>query len=210
MRLPTFEIIGCPGAIAIYKYTMETNLLWKAKEYPSLENCVHTIDATGSETRSVIVGMMENKIFKVEYLIKTNAFWQTKYIEIKSRLADFNQSFSFHSDGKGNWKKNGLTVREWHGCIDVDLPLTPFTNTLPVNRLGLAKGETQQIKVVYLDLLNQQIKPVVQKYTRISKNEYRYENVPNDFEAAIRVDEVGLVISYPGLFERVASTGSPI
>ena len=32
--------------------------------------------------------------------------------------------------------------------------------------------------------------------------EYKFENVPNDFEAIITVDEWGLVVNYPELFVR--------
>jgi uncharacterized protein len=90
------------------------------------------------------------------------------------------------------------------GCLDVDIPLTPFTNSLPINRLQLALGEARQIRVIYLDLLERRIVPVNQKYIRLSRTEYHYENVPNDFEARIKVDDAGLVVDYPGLFVRTA------
>ena len=60
----------------------------------------------------------------------------------------------------------------------------------------------RRIQVIYLDLLEQKITPVKQKYTRLSKTEYHYENVPNDFEAKIEVDELGFVVDYPSLFVR--------
>jgi hypothetical protein len=99
---------------------------------------------------------------------------------------------------------DGKKADQFSGCTDVDIPLTPFTNTLPINRLKLAEGEEHQIKVIYLDLLEQQISPVKQKYIRLSKTEYHYENVPNDFEAKIDVDELGFVVNYPSLFVRTA------
>ena len=183
---------------------MHTNLLWKAKEYPSLENCVVTITDAGSEISSVVIGTSENKMFRVEYTIKTNRYWETEHFEIKSQIAGSSESFSFYSDGKGNWQANGQPLTLYQGCIDIDLPLTPFTNTLPIKRLDLKIAQQQLIKVIYLDLLNQEIKPVTQKYTRLSEHEYKYENVPNDFEAVIRIDELGLVVDYPSLFERIA------
>jgi hypothetical protein len=53
--------------------------------------------------------------------------------------------------------------------------------------------------------LSRVIKPVNQKYTRLSGNEYHYENIPNDFEATIQTDEFGFVVDYPGLFVRTAA-----
>lgn len=100
---------------------------------------------------------------------------------------------------------DGRSALQFDGCLDVDIPLTPFTNTLPIRRLGLRVGETREIGVIYCDVLEEQIRPVRQRYTRISGTEYHYENVPNDFEATIVVDESGLVVDYPELFVRTAT-----
>jgi hypothetical protein len=183
---------------------MQTNILWKGREYYSLENCLMTTTEKGSEINSVIIGSYQEKIFRVEYLIKTNLYWETLFFEIKSQHSDNTNYLRFESDGKGNWIADGKPVEQFNGCIDIDIPLTPFTNTLPINRLKMAKKEESQIQVLYLDLLEQETKPVRQKYTRLSKTKYHYENVPNDFEAVIKVDELGLVVDYPTLFVRKA------
>lgn len=184
------------------KSSMQTNLLWTGREYYSLENCLVKATATGSEITSTVIGYYEEKIYRVEYLIKTNQNWETVFLEISSRHSNQTQSIRFEGDGKGNWLSNGKKADQFNGCIDVDIPLTPFTNTLPINRLRLGRNQAQEIQVIYCDLLKQQIKPVRQKYTRLSNTEYHYENVPNDFEATIQVDESGLVVDYPSLFER--------
>jgi uncharacterized protein len=181
---------------------MQRNILWTGIEYHSMENNIITISDKGAEINSSIVGAYQNKIYKVEYRIETNRYWETTFFEIKYQFHDTVKSISFHSDGKGNWFEKGQPVEKFHGCIDIDIPLTPFTNTLPVNRLKLSEKEDKQIRVLYLDILEQQTKPLYQKYTRLSHNEYKYENVPNDFEATISVDELGLVVKYPELFER--------
>lgn len=187
---------------------MQTNILWTGREYYSLENClVNTID-TGSEINSTIIGKYEEKIYRVVYQIKTNQNWETVFCEINSQHSNQTEHLSFESDGKGNWVTNGKPADQFKGCIDIDIPLTPFTNTLPINRLKLAHGGEQQTKVIYFDVLKHQIKPVRQKYTCLSNTEYHYENVPNDFEAKIRVDELGLVVDYPSLFIRTASLKS--
>lgn len=181
---------------------MQTNLLWTGREYHSLENCLVDTTDKGCEITSTIIGYYDHKIYKVDYCIKTNAKWETVFFEIKSRHNNLLQSIKFFSNGKGNWRSEDKHPNEFEGCIDIDIPLTPFTNTLPINRLQLAQGQSQEIKVIYLDLLEQKIKAVRQKYTRISLLKYQYENVPNDFEASITVDESGFVVDYPELFIR--------
>ena len=183
---------------------MLANLVWQSKEYPSLENCAAMITSTGSEISSVVIGVVEHKIFTLEYNLKINPHWETEQVEIKTTIEGLAKSFIFKSDGKGNWQQNGHILEQFDGCIDIDIPLTPFTNTLPIKRLRLEIGQAQVIKVVYLDLLRNNIKPVTQKYARLSDREYKYQNVPNDFEAIITVDESGFVLDYPSLFERIA------
>jgi hypothetical protein len=181
---------------------MQTNVLWTGQEYYSLENCLVNTTANGSEITSTIIGHYEKKIYQVRYSIKTNRNWETVFFEINARHSNQTQTIQFEGDGKGNWMGKGKEESRFTGCLDIDIPLTPFTNTLPINRLHLAIGQTQEIRVIYLDLLAQEITPVRQKYTRLSQLEYQYENVPNDFEAKIRVDETGLVVAYPSLFVR--------
>ena len=183
---------------------MQTNILWTGREYYSLENClVHSTDH-GVEINSVIIGTYQSKIYRVEYEIKTNENWETISFELKSRHSNNTGHLKFESDGKGNWFTNNKKVDQYNGCIDIDIPLTPFTNTLPIKRLNLTQGQEQQIRVIYIDILEGQIKPVRQKYIRRSPTEYQYENIPNDFEAKITVDDFGLVVDYPGLFVRTA------
>jgi hypothetical protein len=187
---------------------MQTNLLWTGREYYSLENCLVTSTETGSEIRSTIIGLYEEKIYQVDYRIQTNQKWETVYLEIHCQHNNQAQVIRLEGDGKGNWKENGQKADQFDGCIDVDIPLTPFTNTLPIRRLKLRQNQTREIRVIYCDLLEQQLKPVRQKYTCLSNIDYQYENVPNDFEATIQVDEAGLVVDYPSLFIRTAVLNS--
>ena len=183
---------------------MQTNLLWTGREYHSMENCLVKVGETGSEITSTIIGYYEGKIYTVEYRIQTNLDWETVLFEIKSRHSNEVRLIRFEGDGKGNWISDGKTVSQFSGCIDVDISLTPFTNTLPIRRLNLSQNQAREIKVIYCDILKRQLKPVRQKYTRISNSNYHFENVPNDFESTIEIDEEGFVVDYPSLFVRTA------
>ena len=184
---------------------MQTNILWTGREYYSLENCLVDTNSNGTTITSTIIGRYANKIYYVAYKIKTNYNWETLFFEVHSRHSNQTQVITCEGDGKGNWKSEGKELVQFKGCIDIDIPLTPFTNSLPINRLRLSDKQTQQIEVIYLDLLEQKITAVKQKYTRTSESEYHYENVPNDFEANIQVDEDGFVVDYPLLFARTAA-----
>lgn len=184
---------------------MQINILWTGREYYSLENCLVTIDSSGAHIQSTIVGLYEGNIYKVSYSLKTNEHWQTRSLEINSQQNNKSEHILLDGDGTGNWLYNGKPAEQFSGCTDVDIPLTPFTNTLPIRRLALKDNESQNIQVIYCDILGEKVTPVRQKYTRISDTAYHYENIPNDFEATIQVDEFGLVIDYPELFVRTAA-----
>jgi len=181
---------------------MQKNILWAGIEYDSLENCMIKSKESGVEINSVIIGSYKHEIYRVSYLIKTNEHWATVFFELEVQFSDRKLMYSYNCDREGNWTKNGSAIDEFKGCIDIDISLTPFTNSLPINRLKLEINERRQIKVLYIDILNQEIKPVLQNYTRISDVEYKFENVPNDFEAIISIDEDGFVVNYPNLFVR--------
>lgn len=192
----------------IKESTMQTNILWSGREYYSLENCLVKDSEHGSQITSTIVGSYEEKIYNVTYRIETNQNWETTFVKIYCQHNNYTQLIELESEGNGNWLVNNVKSELLKGCLDVDIPLTPFTNTLPIRRLNLSPSRSQEIKVIYCDLLKQEIKPVWQRYTCLSSSEYHYENVPNDFEATILVDESGLVIDYPSLFVRTKALKS--
>ena len=181
---------------------MQKNILWTGIEYYSLENGILTISDKGSEINSTIVGKYVNALYKIEYHIRTNQFWETAFLEIKTQVHNTMESISLRREGNGNWYVNGQPDEKFNGCIDIDISLTPFTNTLPINRLKLSEKEEKQIKVLYVDVLGRKMMPAQQKYTRLSPTDYKYENVPNDFESVISVDDLGLIVEYPGLFKQ--------
>lgn len=187
---------------------MQINILWAGIEHHSLENCLLTPSPSGNSIDSVIVGKYGETLYKVEYTISTNENWETTFFELKTQFSDRKDALSYHSDGKGTWTRNGVPDDSLKGCIDIDISLTPFTNTLPVNRLNLSVNESKQIMVVYLDILERQVKPLHQVYTRLSETAYRYQNVVNGFNAVLTVDEAGLVVDYPGLFTRTGRLDS--
>jgi hypothetical protein len=181
---------------------MKTFLTWQSDEYHSAEHCTVSSSARGYETTSVIRGSYEGDAFEANYTIITNKDWRTLSAKVELNRNHEKQSLLFENNGGDQWLFNSIPDERFNNCIDVDLPLTPFTNTLPIRRLKMNTGDAQLIKVIYIDVFGS-IRAVQQKYTRLSASIYKYENVPNDFEAVITVDDLGFVVDYPGLFKRV-------
>jgi uncharacterized protein len=111
------------------------------------------------------------------------------------------------ADGEGRWKRGGgESMPELDGCIDVDILATPFTNILPICRLGLEPGESEELTVTYVRVPELLVGPEKQRYGYLEAQAdgglYRFEALPSGFTAELPVDADGLVIDYPGLFRR--------
>jgi uncharacterized protein len=86
---------------------------------------------------------------------------------------------------------------------DVDLQVTPATNSLPINRLGLKEGESQEIDVVWIGLPGLTLVRQEQKYSRINSGYYKFEIPSTGFRAQLEVDKLGFVINYDTLWQRL-------
>lgn len=185
---------------------MQTNLLWKGREYNSLENCLVTTTSSGNEINSTIIGEYKRNVYTLNYHLKTTANWLPFKLNFSSHIN--NDQFNFNLEKRENniWFLNNTSTNNFHNCKYVDISVTPFTNTLPINNLQLLSNEEKQIDVIYIDIFQKELKPLKQFYKKLSTEEYLYQNIPNDFEAIIKIDADGFVIDYPYLFERTAIT----
>ncbi len=179
---------------------MQTNIIWTGKFYHSIENCTLTKTIAGNEIISTIIGDYESQIYKVEYHVKTNKNWETTFVNLKAQVNNSYQLFTLEKQD-GKFLLNGKPDDKLKNIFDIDISLTPFTNTLPINRLHLKDDERKIIEVLYFDILEKETKTVKQIYTRITADRYIYENYNKSFKAEIKIDEQGLVVHYPNLFE---------
>jgi uncharacterized protein len=141
--------------------------------------------------------------FAATYQIECDAKWRVKTTH--ARVIGVDAAIDLMSDGAGRWRDaGGLPLPNLDGAIDVDLSITPFTNTLPIRRLGLAEGQRADIRAVYLRLPDLTLTIDRQRYTCLIRDrQYRYESLDSDFARDIDIDADGLVVTYPGLFRRV-------
>jgi hypothetical protein len=178
----------------------QTNIIWAGRLYHSIENCLMTSTSEGNEITSTIIGNHGSDIYKVDYHIKTNKHWETIFLTLQTRFNNSSELTTLEKKEE-NWLLNGIPKDELRNIFDIDISLTPFTNTLPINRLNFITNEPIIIDVLYFDILNRNIIPVKQSYTKLTTNLYAYERMDTNFKATIKVDEQGLVSDYPDLFE---------
>jgi uncharacterized protein len=185
------------------------NITWKGLSDLTVEHCSVSISDEGAAVHAVVCGNSDDVDFRVDYSLKTDSGWNTLFLHIFGRNGEMDIDTILEKAPDGSWRMNGKPAPQMNGCTDVDISVTPFTNSLPINRLQLKAGERQKIRVAYFDVHEREVRVEEQFYTRMSETEYLFETAAGDFSATITVDASGLVIDYPGLFKRAAFVEVP-
>ena len=188
---------------------MEHEIMWAPWEGPGLEHLRLVTSDGGVVANGLVIGLEAGRPFRIGYEIRCDRRWRVR--EIRAAAPDSERPvLELLADGEGHWKRGGgEPVPELDGCIDVDISGTPFTNTLPIRRLGLKPGESIDVDVAYIRVPELLVGPERQRYgcleARADGGLYRFEALPSGFTAELVVDADGLVIDYPGLFRRAWS-----
>jgi len=152
---------------------------------------------------SFVIGRADGERFAAHYDIWCDDEWRTRGLTV--RLIGEGGRLEASSDGAGDWQDGaGQSIPSLNSAIDVDISATPFTNTLPIRRLGLEAEQSEEIQVAYVDVPSLTLTAERQRYTCLEPmRRYRFESLDGNFVREIEVDEHGLVVLYPGLFKRV-------
>jgi hypothetical protein len=182
---------------------------WSRWDGPGLEHLRLRVREGAIEADGVVVGEEGGTCFRARYVIRCDQHWRTR--ELILDPLDGSDPLHLSSDGEGDWRDaSESALPELRGCIDVDLSVTPFTNTLPIRRLDLREGESSDIAVVYVNVPVMELGTSRQTYTCLERGPgsglYRYEDrgIFQGFTADLPVDENGLVLDYPGIFRRIS------
>lgn len=178
-----------------------TEASWQTADGRSTEYLVLRETADAILVTSEITSNPAGSPPAVRYDIECDSAWRTRRVAVNVDRPD--RRIELLGDGEGHWSSSGRALESLKGAIDVDLVATPFTNTLPIRRLGLRMGETREILVAYVDVPSLIVDRRAQRYTRLADHRYRFRSLDDGFERDIAVDDDGLVVDYPGLFRRV-------
>jgi hypothetical protein len=174
---------------------------WEDWSGRGLQHVVLTERADAIVAEAVCI-VADDGDYAARYRIECDTGWRCRELDVE--IIGAARTLRLRGDGRGHWTDgDGTRVPALEGAVDVDLPITPFTNTLPIRRLGLAAGASAEIDVVYVRAPALSVEVDRQRYTCIERlRRYRYDAVDGSFTAELEVDSRGLVVTYPGLFRR--------
>jgi len=138
---------------------------------------------------------------RYSYEIVCESDWTFRQLRLEAAAGE--RTLLITSDGRGRWEVGGAVRSDLTDAIDLDLAITPFTNTLPIRRLDLAVDDEADVTAAYVSFPDLEVTLDEQRYTRLDEDIYLYESLDGDFSREITVDHDGIVVDYPGLFERL-------
>jgi uncharacterized protein len=191
-------------------------VLWQRIDSPGSEWCALEREPEGWRVRGIVLAAVDTVPVLVQYAVVLASDWSTRAVEIVMRSGDASQprELRLTVDPEQRWQIEREPAPDTsmpqddlmalHGLTDVDLGITPATNTLPIRRLDPAIGEAVAVTAAWVRFPELTIEPLPQRYIRLADRRYRYESAGGAFVAEIEVDDLGLVTTYEGGWQRVA------
>jgi uncharacterized protein len=181
---------------------VDRRVAWLGEEWPGSEQVsIRTLDG-GIVAGGIVLAVVEGRPLRLSYSVQCDEAWRVRSVDV-----EIHEGGRVHlvADGQGRWRTgSGEKMETLAGCIDVDIRATPFTNTLPIRRLGLVPGESRDLSMAFIDVPRLDVRAVEQRYTCVEASAhggvYRFES--GSFSADLTVDRDGLVIDYPGGWRR--------
>lgn len=191
------------------------HVIWQALAWPGYEHlCIEEWSGdAGFSVDGLIVAVLSDRPSRIWYRIELDSDWMFRnlYLSVTDEISEFDDgpldlegdSLELVRTPDGRWDHDQPVEQvDLSGCTDIDIAVTPFTNTLPIRRLDLDVGESAEITVAYVTVPHLSLAPAPQRYTRLDDHLYRFESLGSDFIEDITIDDLGLVVDYPGLFRR--------
>jgi hypothetical protein len=174
--------------------------LWRNLDEPGFERTVLSQTKRGSLLSGTILIALPDAT-EVRYRIEFDPDRRTRALHVELDGSDGQRTLDLRCEAGGGWRNGDDQLELGPDVFDVDLSISPATNTLPIRRLGLAIGEWRDISVAWVRFPELIVERHDQTYARLGENVYRFTE--GNFTADLEVDEHGLVVNYPGLWERV-------
>jgi uncharacterized protein len=179
-------------------------ILWQGLIAPSMERFVAARTESGCQLSGLILQAHQDAPYVVRYSIDVDDAWRTRAVQIEVENDGRHQT-ALVTDGTGHWSRDGAPLAAAENCLDVDLEWSPWTNTLPIRRLGLALGETKTVAATWVRFPSLEVQRLDQSYERLDERRYRYRS--GRFTADLAVDEDGVVLQYGVNWKAVATSG---
>ena len=182
--------------------TVKKTVVWRGLFWKGIEFCLIQSTANGWQLEGTVIAVFHKKLMRLQYRVLCNSNWETRSVNIQQCLGRRERKLVLRVDSQKRWWQGSRELSAVRGCVDVDLQFSPITNTLPIRRLQLKKGQGADVNAAWVRLPNLKVALLRQRYTRTSGTRYHYQS-PTGFSTELPVDEFGIVKTYPKIWERL-------
>lgn len=193
---------------------------WEWADRPGFESLTVSRDGEEIVATSDVLVVLDEIPTHVTYRLVYDRDWHFRRAHIGSVDGGTERELDIAWTG-GGWRVNGTVRPDLSGCTDLDIMVTPFTNTPPLWRLNPSAagddrtegvGEARPLQVAWVHFPDLAVSAVRQEYRRLPDagpwRRYLYRNLESGFEGELTVDRHRLVVDY-GPWRRVAPVRSP-
>ena len=177
------------------------SILWRGIHWPGHEACRLFSQNAEWHLEGTAVFSHVHQPCRLSYLVVCEENWNTLRARISGWVGDTVVDIDLVVDRKHRWRLNGIEHPNTAGCIDLDLNFSPSTNLLPIRRLNLPVGQQALVTAAWLKFPGFELEPLSQVYSRIDESTYRYASGGGQFVADLKVDRLGFVTKYPGIWQ---------
>lgn len=183
---------------------MQTSVLfWRRTDIEGFERLELTIEAHRISAVSTVLCLADGG-FRVDHHWHLDGGWQTRTVSVERWNRTGHGRLTLERVGTG-WHVNGTPRADLDGAAEPDLSVTPFCNTFPIRRTPQSPGASLALDTAFIDGPALSVVRSSQRYDRQGPGRVRYVDlgVARGFEADLTVDDLGLVLRYEHLFERL-------
>jgi uncharacterized protein len=177
-------------------------ILWQDVETAALDRCRLEVARDGLRLWGIVLTPAHGTPLDVRYLVEAAPDGLTRRVELE--LDGGATRRVLLADGAGHWRwEDGPDLLQVAGALDVDLTVTPATNTLPIRRLAaLEPGQAADLQMAWVQFPDLEVIGSAQRYRRLAPDRWQFST--GAFTAELQVDPDGLVLDYGGLFRSLA------
>jgi hypothetical protein len=136
--------------------------------------------------------------YRAAYELEARGNWATRRLHVEVAGVG---SLELRHDGEGTWA-GAPNAAELEGALDCDLAFSPLTNLMPIRRHRLhERPGTVVFAIAWVSLPDLEVHRAEQRYEHLAHGRVRFSS--EGFTAVLELDEDGLVVSYPGLAQRI-------
>ena len=142
---------------------------------------------------------------QIHYAVACDLSWNTRTVHVTVIEGDAHRRLELERDESGAWRRGEEALTGFDGVVDIDLQITPATNTVAIRRLKLGIGAAAEAEALWVRFPDLELERLPQRYTRTAEHRYRYESSGGAFTADLDVDHAGVVVRYGDIWQRVSA-----